>query len=240
MSTKENTFLSAFLTIFTAVSLSIALDTTEPFDIGFTDNEMYVGFGGAGLGKGEKALAWEHVIGAGITDKLATTFFYSLEANEFLGNQSVSGGIGVYLSVLDLDLFDIDILSSFDSEGSFGLATELNIDFSKAGIQLTVEEGMENAGTRTHKILFNTNVAPLIHFSPTESIQLLTGIDFAIIHSGVDSGTAEVGGAGLGLNVGLNDAIELITEVNFDIPQDEEKFSTGMSIGFVATLPWAK
>ncbi len=215
---------------------SSALDTTEPFDIGFSDNEMYFGFGGVGLGRGDKTLGWEHLIGVGITDRFSTMFFYSLESNEFLANRVGDVGIGLFITALDFDMFDLDVMGSVCSRGSFTFATELNLDFSKAGIQLTLEESLKSEEGAHDKVLFCTSLAPLCYFSITESLQLLVSIDFAYFHNGSEKGTIEVGGAGAGANIGLNNTIELITELNFDIPQDEEDFSMGLLVGFVATL----
>lgn len=237
---KQFTLLCAILIAVTTVNPLIALDTTEPFDIGFTDNEMYAGFSGAGLGQGERGLAWEHLIGVGITDRFSSMFFYSLESNEYLANKVGEVGAGLFFTILDKEIFDLDVMASITSQGALGIATELNLDFSKMGIQLTIEEGIENNGSNENQLLFNTVLAPLFYFSLTESFQLLTALDFAFFHNGDDAGTTEIGGAGLGLNVGVNEAIELITEVNFDIPQEEEQFSTGFSVGFIATLPWTK
>ncbi len=218
-----------------------ALDTTEPFDIGFTDNEMYLAFDGPGLSKGDKVLVWEHVIGAGITDRIATTFFYSLESNEFLGNRAASGGVGLYFNILDLQAFDLDILTSINSDGSLTLATELNLDFSQSGIQLTLEEGMENSGPGEDKLLLATNIAPLLYFSLTESFQLLTAIDMTFIHYENEGKNFEFGSVGLGMNVGITSAIELISQLHLDIPQDGEELFLGLSVGFIATLPkWSK
>ena len=232
--------IGAFVLSVALTSPTIALDTTEPFDIGFTDNEMYFGFNGAGLGKGDKSLAWEHLVGAGITDRFSTLFFYSLESNEFLGDKVADVGIGLFLTIIDIEVFDFDISGSVCMHGSFVFATELNLDFKKSGIQLTIEEGLENGGDNADEILFSTALVPLFHFSVTESLQLLTAIDVTFIHNGDDGGATEVGGAGLGLNIGLNNAIELITEIGFDIPQNDEDFSMGISVGFIATLPFIK
>jgi len=50
----------------------------------------------------------------------------------------------------------------------------------------------------------------------------------------------DVGGLALGYNVSLHKRIELITEVFFDIPQQDEAFAVRLLIGFIATLPAAK
>jgi len=49
--------------------------------------------------------------------------------------------------------------------------------------------------------------------------------------------TVEVGGFALGWNVVVNDAIELINQVYFDVPQYGEPLAAGLMVGFIATLP---
>ncbi len=237
---KSLCIIYVFIFCVALISPTIALDTTEPFDIGFTDSEMYFGLNGAGLGKGHKSLAWEHLVGAGITDRFSTMFFYSLESNEFLADKIADVGIGLFLTIIDMEMFDFDICGSVCMHGAFVFATEFNLDFKRTGIQLTIEEGLENGGDNINEILFHTALAPLFYFSITESMQLLTAIDVTFIHNGDDGGTTELGGAALGYNIGLNNAIELITEIGFDIPQSDEDFSMGISVGFVATLPLFK
>ncbi len=52
-----------------------------------------------------------------------------------------------------------------------------------------------------------------------------------------DEGKTEIGGIALGYNGMLSEKVELITEVNFDIPQNDEDFGIDFSIGFIAALP---
>ena len=67
-------------------SKALALDTTEPFDTGFSDFELYFGAGGLGLGAGERTLATEACIGVGLTETLSGTLFYGVESDEYLSS----------------------------------------------------------------------------------------------------------------------------------------------------------
>ncbi len=49
--------------------------------------------------------------------------------------------------------------------------------------------------------------------------------------------TANIGNIAIGFNAALNDSIELITELRYDIPQGEEEHAAALSIGMIATLP---
>ena len=44
-------------------------------------------------------------------------------------------------------------------------------------------------------------------------------------------------GISLGYNVVVHDAIELVNQVYFDIPGDDEAFSFGVMVGFIASPP---
>lgn len=211
----------------------LALDTTEPFDIGLSDVETYVGFGGIGLKKGEKNFASEHVIGAGITDKLATTLSVSFESDEYFNNGAYALGVGLYYNIRESKTFGFDLMGSLAFNEGFALGTELNFYFEKVGFQLSLEEALSNNGT--HKIGFATAFAPLIHFNISEETQLLTAVDFGIDHT-KDTDSFEIGAIGIGFNHLVSDAVEIITEVNYDIPQNDEKGSLGLSVGFIATL----
>lgn len=211
----------------------LALDTTEPFDVGLSDVETYVAFGGIGLAKGEKAFSSEHVIGAGITEKFSTTLVASFESDEYFSNGAYALGLGLYYNITESEKFGFDLMGSLAFNEGFSLGTELNFYFEKVGLQLTFEESMANNGT--NKIGFSTAFSPLLHFNLNEDTQLLTAIDFGIDHT-VDDDAFEVGAIGLGLNRVVSDAVEIITEVNYDIPQNDEKGSLGLSVGFIATL----
>lgn len=223
--TKVVSFLMFFIIV-----TPFALDTTEPFEKGFTDNEMYAGFSGIGLGKGNLGLGAEYVLGAGINDKLSTIFFVSLESNEYFDDRVVGGGVGVYCNMFDVEKFKIDIMTSVSTDGVFAIATEINVDFSKVGLQLTVGESLQNSGFK--KIDASTELTPQIYLNIGESIQVLSAADFVF-----STERSKIDVLGFGLNICLTDVIELITETSIDIPKKGENLSVGLSFGFIATMP---
>ncbi len=210
----------------------LGLDTTEPFDPGFSDNEFYLGFSGIGADEGGRELGAEYVLGVGVTDKLSTVFSFVTTTNEYFDHAGTEFGAGLFLNTVDTDLFKLDFSLGMSSEGGVGIGTELNFDFERVGIQLGVEEGIAvNADVGT-EIDFTTAVAPLVYFSINDQLQLLSAFDIEFPnHEDV-----EIGGVGLGFNAVLSEAIELISEVGFDIPQGDEPFPVGVSLGFVATV----
>lgn len=214
-------------------SRTFSLDTTEPFDPGFSDNEVYVWFSGIGADDGGRELGAEYVLGVGVTDKLSTVFSYVGTTNEYFDHAVTEFGAGLFLNTVDTDLFKLDFSLGLSSGGGAAIGTELNFDFERAGLQLAVEEGIGRDTDVETEFDFSTAIAPLVYFSINDRIQLLSAFDIAF----PDHADVEIGGVGLGFNAVVNDAIELISEIGFDIPQDDESFTVGVSLGFVATVP---
>lgn len=225
----------ASLCLFSLVSSSSlwALDTTEPFDPGFSDNEMYVSFSGLGAERGQRVLGTEYVIGVGVTERFSSLFSFVAESDEYFGNAATEFGAGLFYNAIDGELFKLDFSAAISSGGGLALGTELNLDLDRAGLQVIVEEGFYSGGAALDDVECETTIAPLVYVSLTDALQALASIDFTL-PAGQD---VEIGTLALGFNAVLSDAIELISELAFDIPQGEEAFSTGISLGFVATLP---
>jgi hypothetical protein len=72
-----------------------------------------------------------------------------------------------------------------------------------------------------------------------EGHQLLLELDAAVaLNPAAGERTMELGGLALGYNVGVHEAIELVTQVWFDLPQTpDEPFAAAVTAGFIATLP---
>ena len=68
-------------------------------------------------------------------------------------------------------------------------------------------------------------------------MQLMGQIDWSY-NSHVPKGEDELttGAASLGLNIMVHDSIELITQLDYEVPNDDQVPSLGVSIGFVATV----
>ncbi|MGM0444215.1 MAG: hypothetical protein ACQEQV_08520 [Fibrobacterota bacterium] len=222
------------LTLITAlVWQAAALDTTEPFDVGFTNIEFYGGFGGIGAENGARSITAEQVIGVGITDRLSASFAYTYESNEYFANAAGGATLGLFATLIDQDVFDLDVAAGVVPGDGISLGTELNADFSTMGLQLGIEESFSNGGADT--VAAATALAPLVYWSFSDAAQILAAFDVSFIHSGPEEGT-DVGAVAIGFNRVLSDAVELITEASWDIPGDDEDGTLGLSVGFVATV----
>ncbi|MBF0429683.1 MAG: hypothetical protein HQK83_00270 [Fibrobacteria bacterium] len=214
-----------------------ALDTTEPFDIGFTDFEMIGAMGGLGLAKGEKELGWEGVVGVGLTENFSATLNYGFSSDEYFNGEGTEEfSFGIYYSAKKSGIFKLDLIGSACTGGGIDFGTEINLDFKTFGAQLTVVEGFGNIDT--HKVAYSTSLEPLFYFPIAQSMELMTAIDFAFNHKPVDGERSfGIGGIKAGFNFAINDALEFLPEISFDIPQKGESFSTGFAFQFISTLP---
>ncbi len=243
---KQQSLLCLLVTIFVSWSISAnALDTTEPFELGFTDYEMYSSMGGANLNAGERTIGWDGVVGVGLTDSFSAALKYSLESNDYLQSDGDQLHLWVFWTVTASKIFDVDFFSQIGTGGGLAFGSELNLDLDKFGLQLTLEEGIENRidlkGNPTKERSYNLGLQPLVHYALNDSTQLLAAIDFSLPHYPKKGERSfNIGSVGIGLNIGVHPAVELITELNIDIPQDDEKMAIGAMIGFLATVPATK
>jgi hypothetical protein len=124
-------------------------------------------------------------------------------------------------------------------------------DMNGYGLFLVVEStlgGQDNSyippGTptpeeiRAFRITPGTGLLLAGYWRPAERHEILLGYDMSFNHNArAGERVTDVGGISLGYNVILADPLELITEVYFDIPQDDENFGVDVMVGFIATLP---
>ncbi len=132
---------------------------------------------------------------------------------------------------------------------------EMNLDsdpdMSGYGLFLVVEAtlgGQDNSyippGTspadeiRAFRLTPGTGFLIAGYWRPAERHELLLGYDMYFnYNASAGERVTDVGGISLGYNVILLDPLELITEVYFDIPQEDDNFGVDFFIGFIATLP---
>ncbi|MBN2717929.1 MAG: hypothetical protein JXX14_18920, partial [Deltaproteobacteria bacterium] len=108
-----------------------AADTVEPFGLGATDFELYTGVEGMGMGKYDRCVFGDIVLGYGILNRLSGYVGTTLAANGHWAGGSQVFAIGVYGNVLDTPHVDVDLFWSISlGAGEFAVtpALELNLD----------------------------------------------------------------------------------------------------------------
>jgi len=234
--------------------LAQAADTTEVFDPGASDFELFTGYDGIGLEKADRALSGEVVLGYGLTDRFSASAGFALEGGNALTEGYSGASLGVFATPLDTDHFDFDLYASMGSgtDGGFELAPglELNLDakpdleaygfYLRTAVPIygrtSVTAGpdpMEQAET-----VFHLDSQVGVYWTLAEGHQVLLEHDFAIRpDAGEEERDYEVGGIGLGYNVQIAESMEMINQLTFDIPQGDDKAAFGIMTGFIATLP---
>ena len=225
-------------------------DTVNTWDEGATNVEFYLGADGIGLGKYPKTIYSDIMLGYGLIKRFSAYWGTMLEANEYFAAGSASLYTGLFGTPLDTDHFDLDLF--FDvSGGGLGFsefklnpALELNFDldpdmrnwgmYLRAGVpicgrDLIPDEDAEPA----HGAAAYIECTIGTYCTIADRHQVLIEYDMAFRPTpGEEEHDIEIGCIALGYNVLLHEAIEMINQVLFDIPQNDEYFSVGLMVGF--------
>jgi hypothetical protein len=241
-----------------------AADTTEPFDIGASDGELYLGYDGVGLGGDERTVNGEILLGYGVSDRFSAFVGTALNGSETLVSESTTFYFGVFGTLLDSEHLDLDLTAdvasdnSEDSRLSVTPALELNFDrdpeLNKWGVYLRAglpfygraEEAVPEAELTDvvepagDEVAVRIESTAGIYYTPFADNQLLLEYDMGFLPQPADDERGvEVGALALGYNVAVSDALELINQISVDIPQRGEISSVAFMTGFIATVPGA-
>ncbi len=231
-----------------------AADTTETFDAGAADVELYLGLDGLGNRRVDREVLGEVLVGYGLADRFSVYLASSLAANESLeaGHPDVS--FGFLATPVDTERFDLDLTlelgagaDGFDVQQVVpGLEANLDLDsalgpwglFLRAGLPLVREPHVRADGSTAHRTGHSLELNPGIHLAVAEGHQLLAEYALALVPGEDDEpATWENGGAALGYNVVLSETLELITQAS--LAPGDDKWVAGLMFGFIATLPGA-
>ena len=82
-----------------------------------------------------------------------------------------------------------------------------------------------------------TAVTSGIYYQICECHQLLLEYDMTLLNNpGKDEEILNIGGMALGYNLTISEKVELINQLYYDIPQNDEDHSFGISVGTIITL----
>ena len=215
--------LLIFIMIATCFSI-FGADTTETFELGFSDFEYYTGV--SNLKSDDKVYSHEITIGAGITNKLSSTFSIGVEKDgEVIAN---SYSFGLFSTIFDSKYFDFDLYTNIDNSYSFTLGTELNFD---------IKDNLALAGIYLRSELIYLNeisdyTIVIGSYYTLKELQFLLEFDMTI----PENEDFNIAALVFGINYGIVNNIELITDFSLDIPQNDEEINYSFSIGFISTI----
>ena len=153
--------------------------------------------------------------------------------------------IGIYYPVLDSKYFDLDLgfelgTSLYEESLTASPFLELTFDLNEIrtwGLFVMAKENI--GGHLTHgigKVGFDlsTELSFGTYFTIAETHQFLLAYSMELVHK--PEFEFAKGPLALGYNVMLNDNIELVTEVDFNIPEKGEDFSVGFNAGLIVAF----
>ena len=213
-------------------STGYALDTTEAFDPGFSDLEVYLGYTGLDSPSELSAVSTEALLGVGVTSCFSIFVSFGTEADGYLGNSVDSYTMGLFWTAVDREIFDMDFFGSTGNGGAVSFGVETNIDFARWGFQAQIEETVENSDLTERDL--STRVQPLVYFRLTSGVELLSAIDFEYAGNEEGDNEFDYSTISFGINFPVTESIEMISQ--FDINQTDDDAVTGASIGFVAGI----
>lgn len=232
----------------------MAVDTVEPFGEGAFDLEYYAGVNGLGRGVTETTLDGALQLGYGLTPRVSAFVSGGLSSDTRLLGGDGEVGLGVFATVVDGRHFDADLFlsSGFGRDGLIcvggTLGLELNLDLGPFGLFATACETMSGRKARSredcpsvdHHVerFFDTEAVLGGHWVVADGHQVLASYDFVVHHvPEPEQPCHEAGRVGLGYNVMIHEAVELIHEGSWEIPQGEKTGALGFMVGVITTLP---
>lgn len=224
--------IEVLLGLLLAVSSTVyALDTTEAFDPGFSDVEVYFGYQGLDNPSESSVVSTEALLGIGVTGNFSTYVSVAVESNGYLDNAEDGFTMGLFWTALESEVVKLDMFGSTGTGGSIAFGIESNLDLENWGLQIQIEETIEskNSIERDQSLRFQ----PLLYYRMPCGVEMLSAIDFE--YAGNESGDKEFdySTVSFGVNYPVTESIELISQFDL-INSGEDKTETGISFGFVA------
>ncbi len=230
-----------------------AADTTETWARGATDFELFAGMDGIFLGEADRGFHSSVLLGYGILERFSAYFSAGIAGDWNFSNGQPTLSMGILATPLETEHFDADLFLDFSASGQ-GLADfqvapaiELNYDSRNdlSGWGLYLRLGMPVAGAVIptvgseevrHGSRLQALVNPGAYHTVAPGWQVLIEYDF-LVHKEEQGHYVHQGGVAVGCNVMLNPALELVTQLYFDVPNEGENFGVNLLVGFIATVP---
>ncbi|MDR0966886.1 MAG: FeoB-associated Cys-rich membrane protein [Myxococcales bacterium] len=229
-----------------AVTPARAADTVEVYASGEVSFETHFGMEGIRDGRASMAIGNQSVLGVGITKHLAGFVGFSFETDGYLDGAGSAFEFGLISTVLDGDLFDLDLMLTFD--GGIAPGLELNLDlpanfgvYLRAALPLfgiTRTNNDNNGDGAPSEVGIGLDLTPGLYWTVREGHQLLVEASAALLWSDEEDaqGRLDLWSVALGYNVMLLDNLELVTEARLFKPNGGE-VEFGFGLGFIASLP---
>ncbi|MBW1807419.1 MAG: hypothetical protein JRJ19_04935 [Deltaproteobacteria bacterium] len=230
-----------------------AADTVETWAVWATNVDFYLGFEGIGPKEHDRKIYGDIMLGYGLLNRFSAYLGTTLLGNEYFSDGSAEFYLGIFGTPVDSSHFDLDMfldisiggpgLSQFQLQPSIELNFDLEPEqrsgglYLRAGVALYAQD-QSSPSPADQEIGFHVETTLGAYYTIKEDHQILLEYNMRhMLSPGDDRSAVEVGGIALGYNVTIDDSLEIISQLFFDIPQIDEPFSTGIMLGLIATLP---
>ena len=225
-----------------------AADTVEPFEVGASNVELYLGRDGPADSSGRGIVWADMLLGFGLVDGVSAYLGTTLAASDALLDSGNDLYLGLFGTAADSEHVDVDLgfqlLRVGETDGPLEAMpfVELNIDVAPdlavAGTYLRLgapvyghtEDGRRTTGT-------HVSIQPGAYVTLGDRHQLLVEVDAEAHVLGPDPDRLVPGVVALGYNLTLSPALEVITQVSAGLPKGDEPIAFGASVGLIASLP---
>ncbi|MBN1433223.1 hypothetical protein JW921_00580 [Candidatus Fermentibacterales bacterium] len=213
-----------------------ALGPTDPFELGFSEWEVFASYSGLGLDREESSLSTELLMGVGIRPRISGSLSITGESDTWLGNASQTISIGLFGVLLESDRVAWDLYGSVSTSGLVMAGTELSLSLGeRAGAHLNLETGFENAPDDSQSIDTSLSIAPMVHYDLSASATVLAAASIGHYPDSDESST-ELEAISLGVTFALREGLELETQADYYPSTDETDASAGLTAGLIACL----
>lgn len=241
--------LTTVLALLCAAPLAYAADTTEAFDQGAVDAELYLAVANPDRVEGQAAS--DVVLGYGLTGRFSLLVGVTLEQNLQGDARNSDLHLGAFYNLLDTEHWDFDLFlfnhvggeafRRWQAEPGFELNLDSDNAMSGVGLYLrgSVALGTHPEKTNTgHRVLFTWEVGTTLgaYWTMASGHQLLVEADAGVVAEPGPERRFNLGGVALGYNVTLSSWLELINQLYLDLPQEGEQLGYVMSTGVIVTL----
>ena len=212
-------------------STGYALDTTEAFDPGFSDLEVYFGYLGLDNSSESSVVSAEMLIGIGVTGNFSTYVSYAVESNGYMANAEDGLTMGLFWTAIESEVVMLDLFGSTGTGGSIAFGMESNLNLKNWGLQIQIEETLANKNSSERDI--STRLQPLLYYRFSSGVELLSAVDLEYAENESGENEFDYSSVSFGVNFPVNESIEAVSQFDF-VNGDNDENEIGISFGFVA------
>ncbi|GAB4294411.1 MAG: hypothetical protein Kow0090_09150 [Myxococcota bacterium] len=242
----KNKRIISLLVFLLKTSNASAIDTTEPFNVGFSNVEAYFDSGKIARETEDEFSSLQLIIGGGLTERISLFSSSIVPIDAEFQKCSKTLSFGLLWNFLDTEHFDADIQLEGGLDGAnvnvpfLAPMLELNLDFNGAGLfmQTIVALSREESPSDIHTLEYicSSGIAMGAYLNAHKDGQLFIQL-FSLFPVEENESSARPENISVGYNMAISNFVELITEGRMHFPHvGNESNDFSFLTGFIFTL----